>query len=860
VGSTLHENAVFASSRSKKGAAMSTAKSSKADPSATSAPEPLALTDLCNLCHPESLNFKTTEELPDLQDVIGQPRAIRALELGSEVSGQGYNTFVLGMPGSGRTTLSREYLERKALKEMVPDDWCYINNFEHPRQPQLIRLPPGRASEFGNDLDGLIEFCKREISQKFESKEYSEERDRLVKQLKKNQEAEFIRLQEKVEKFNFLLARTPFGFALVPGVEGKPIKPEDLEKLSPEKREKLNQLQSQLGGELEKTLSQLRELEAETKNKLEELDRQTVLFLIDSPMKALRSKYDGWQSVSAHLDVIQQDIIENADKFRAKEASDPGEYLAKLSQEDWTLRYRVNVLVDNSETSGAPVVVESHPSYTNLLGRIEQEVVMGAARTNFTMIRAGAFHRANGGYLVIPARDLLVNPYAWEGIKRVLRDGEIRLVELSHQMGLASNVTLEPEPVPLAIKVVLVGTPTLYYLLRAYDEDFAKLFKVRAEFGTSMDRTPETENEYGIFVKSVVEDHRLPPFDRTAVARIIEYSSRLAENQNKLTTRFGIIADLIRESAYWSRKDDLGEADRIVTVKAVNRAIDESIYRSNLIEERIQELIANGTLLIDVTGAVVGQVNALSVAMLGDYSFGRPSRVTASAFPGKGVVVDVERQAKLGGPIHTKGVLILNGLLGWRYGGQSPLSLSASLTFEQSYDEVEGDSASTAELLALLSAIADVPLRQDRAVTGSINQHGRVQAIGGVNEKIEGFYISCKTKGLTGEQGVLIPYSNIKNLMLHQDVLEAVENGQFHIWPISTIEDGLALLTDMEPGELQDDGSYPEGTFNHAVMVRLAEFAKAGQPEAEEGQSSEGNDQSNKNVETEQSKISDDII
>jgi lon-related putative ATP-dependent protease len=610
-----------------------------------------------------------------------------------------------------------------------------------------------------------------------------------------------------------------------------------------------------LGSEVEKTISRLRELEAEVNIKLEELDKQTVLFLLEPLMKSLQDKYEGLDPVIKHLNLMQKDIIENADQFRVKEPKEPGEYLAQLSQQDRTHRYQVNVLVDNSELSGAPVIVESHPSYTNLLGRIEHEVVMGATRTDFTMIRPGAFHRANGGYLVIPARDLLVNPYAWEGIKRVLRDGEIRLVELSHQMGLASNVTLEPEPVPLEIKVVLVGTPTLYYLLRAYDEDFAKLFKVRAEFGTSMDRTPDTENEYGVFVKSVVEDHYLPPFDRTAVARIIEYSSRLAEDQNKLTTRFGKIADLVRESAYWSRKANQEESEGTVTVEAVHRAIDESIYRSNLIEERIQELIAEGTLLIDVTGAVIGQVNALSVALLGDYTFGRPNRVTASAFPGKGGVIDVERQAKLGGPIHTKGVLILNGLLGWRYGRQGPLSLSASLTFEQSYDEVEGDSASAAELLALLSAIADVPLRQDRAVTGSVNQHGYIQAIGGVNEKIEGFFYTCNARGLSGDQGVLIPASNTMNLMLNQDVLKAVKNGQFHIWPVSTIEQSLALLTDMDAGELKEDGSYPEGTFNHLVMSRLAEFAKTGEPEPDEEKFLEDKDLSEDINETEQTDV-----
>jgi len=437
---------------------------------------------------------------------------------------------------------------------------------------------------------------------------------------------------------------------------------------------------------------------------------------------------------------------------------------------------------------------------------------------------------------------LLINAYAWEGLKRTLRDGEIRIIELGQQLGLLSTATLEPEPIPLRLKVVLVGTPLLYYLLRAYDEDFAKLFKVRAEFATTMERNPDAEHEYGLFVKSVVMDNKLPAFDRTAIARIIEHSSRMAEDQGKLSTRFGKISDLVREAAYWARKTaenapgGEGGSEILVTAASVQRAIDETIYRSNLVEERIQEMIQEGTLLISVSGSDTGQANALSIAFLGDYAFGRPNRVTAVAFPGKGGVVDIERQAKLGGPIHTKGILILSGLLGGRYGKGGPLNLSASLTFEQTYDEVEGDSASAAEFYALLSTIAEIPLRQDRAVTGSINQRGQIQAIGGVNEKIEGFFTTCKAFGLTGEQGVIIPAGNVKNLMLRSEVVSAVEQGQFHIWPIHRFEEGLPLLTGHEAGERLEDGSYPPGSINHAVLQRLAEFARHLEPPAEKAQ------------------------
>lgn len=809
-----------------------TKTSSKSARSITTA-DLLPVSALRNTCDPESLDFETTDDLPDLEFVIGQPRAIRALELGSEVTGQGYNTFVVGTPGSGRTTLSQEYLKRKAAKQPIPEDWCYINNFENQRRPIALKLPAGSGVLFRKDIQDLIAQCVRGISQQFESKEYVIERDRLVKELKADQEAEFSRLQRYAEKFSFVIGRTPFGFVLVPAKDGKPLAPEDIEQLSSEQRDQIKQLQDKLDLELEKSLKLLRDLEKTASEKLRELNTHTVSFLLDPLLETLNTKYAGLDAVLKFLETIRADIIANPDLFKPDEEGSVTDYASRIAKQDWQRRYQVNVLVDNSGKDEAPVVVESHPSYTNLIGRIEHEVVFGAAKTDFTMIQPGAIHKANGGYLVIPARDLLINNYAWEGLKRVLRDGEIRIIELGAQIGLMSSVTLEPEPIPLNIKVFLVGTPLLYYLLHSNDEDFSKLFKVRAEFATRMDRTPETEYEYGLFVNSVVKDNQLRPFDRTAVARIIDYSSRLAENQNKLTTRFGKIADIVREAAYWNKKPNTQprvkkhkEGNIVVTRKDVEKAINESVYRSNLIEEHIQESITNNTIMLKVTGKAVGQVNALTIIHLSDYSFGYPSRVTATAYSGKGGIADIERQAELGGRIHTKGILILNGLLGQRYGRTNSLNLSASLTFEQSYEEVEGDSASAAELIALLSAITKIPLRQDIAITGSINQHGDIQAIGGVNNKIEGFFATCKAKGLTGEQGVIIPCSNKVNLMLNNEVIEAVRNEQFHIWSIETIDEGIHLLSGYEPGEPQEDGGYPEGTFNHLVTLALKELAK----------------------------------
>jgi lon-related putative ATP-dependent protease len=775
-------------------------------------------------CDPGSLGFGTTDELPDLQEVIGQPRALRALELGSEVGGTDYNIFVLGLPGSGRTTLTREYLQRKANNEPAPDDWCYVNNFDNPYTPKALRLPPGLGSQFRKDMVELLEYFLRQMPKAFESKEYLEARDRILTEVNKRQEEEFTRLKEYVNQHQFILVRTPTGVMLTPGVQGKALKPEEVEAFSEEQRQKYEMLAANLGKDVEMTLNKMREMTQNADHELTQLDQRTILFIVEPLIRGLKEKYGGMaeqarQTFVTHLDAVQADLGAHASRLRSGPPSEPPAPQPDLR---WTQRYAVNVLVDNAAQQGAPVELESQPTYHNLLGRIEHEVVMGATRTDFMMIRPGALQRANGGYLILPVRDLLLNIYAWEGLKRVLRDGAIRITELGTQLGVISTQTLEPEPIPFKAKIILIGTPMLYHQLRFHDEDFAKLFKVHAEFAAAMERSPASELEYGIYVKSVLEDKGLPAFDSQAVARIIEFSSRLAEDQNKLSTRFGKIADLVREAAYWAKKENC----EIVSGDSVQRAIDESIYRNNLREERIQEMIAQDMLRIEVQGRACGRINALSVLSMGDYSFGKPSRVTAVVAPGSGGVIDIERQANLGGNIHTKGVLILSGFLSWRYGSVGSLNLSASLAFEQSYSEIEGDSASAAELLALLSALSGIPLRQDRAVTGSLDQHGQIQSIGGVNEKIEGFFAICKARGLTGEQGVLIPVSNRRSLMLADEVVRAVEAGRFHVWAVRSIDQCITLLTGCEPGQRDEEGHFPPGSFNQTATERLEEFAK----------------------------------
>lgn len=784
----------------------------------SSGPQELSIANLYRSCDPTLLSFSTTDELPSLSDVIGQPRAFRALELGVEVDGMGYNIFVVGIPDSGRTTLTQNYLRRRAANEPVPNDWCYVNNFDNPHQPHALCLRPGWAAALRKDMQAFVDAVIREIPRVFESEEYARERDRLINETKDKIAQEMSNLEEQVGKYNFVIVKTPDGFFFGPGIQGIPLSQKEFEKLSEEQKRKLHQLREKLSVVVEKALTRIREIERTISEELKDLNMRTALFVIQPLIDQLKLRYESSEAAQTYLDQVEKDMVENATRSFMPDHGADGQRIEKEGMP----RYCVNVLVDNSGRNGAPVIIENQPTYHNLFGTIEHEIVMNASYTDYTLIHPGAIHRANGGYLILPARDVLINPYAWEGLKRVLRDGSIRVLELGSQMGLISTTSLEPEPIPLDLKVILVGTPVLCYLLRAYDEDFAKLFKVRAEFATEMNRTAESEQEYGLFVKSVVDENHLTAFDRSAVARVIEYGSRLAEDQDKLSTRFGMISDLVRESAYWAKKT----GQDVVNKAAVQRAMDERVYRNNLLEEHIQEMIAQDQLMLDVSGTAVGQINALSVLSLGDYHFGRPCRVTASVYAGQAGIIDIERQAKLGGAIHTKGILILSGFLGGRYGQQHPLSLTASLTFEQSYDEIEGDSASAAELLALLSAIADIPIQQGRAMTGSINQHGQIQPIGGVNEKIEGFFRVCKHKGLDG-QGVVIPISNQRNLMLQDEVIKAVQQGVFHVWPVRTMDEAISLLTGYEAGQRQVDGTYPPGTFNALMVDRLKSYHRA---------------------------------
>ncbi len=773
---------------------------------------------LRRVCDPAQFDFDTTAELPKLAEVLGQPRAVAALEFGASIASHGFNLFAMGLPGSGKTTLIREYLERRAATQRVPPDLCYVNNFDDARCAIALRLPAGQATQLKQDIAALIDELRGAIPKAFETKEYDNQRDKIMHEVETKVSEEFTRLEEHVKKGGFQLVQTPTGLMLIPAINSRPVTEADLEALNEEQRNQLIKIRERLSESVEESLQRKRELEKGARDAVRALDTETATFATRHIVTEVRSRYTGQPEVLTFLDALQADVIAHVDLFRKKpEEAQAGPLPMMVTGENPFARYEVNVMVDNRTLTGAPVIVESNPTYYNLIGRIEHKAILGATYTDFTLIKPGALHRANGGYLIIPARECLINPFAWDGLKRALKDRAIRVEELGAQYGLISTVTLEPATVPLYVKVILIGSPMIYYVLNAYDEDFQKLFKVKADFASDMDRTPENERAYALFVRARCAEYRLPPFDSGAVAQLIEYGSRLVEDQLKLSTRFGEINDAIIEAAHWA-----GRARRAqVTAEDVRQSLDEWRYRSNLIEQETQRSIIDGTINIQVEGSVVGQINGLSVIDYGDYQFGHPARISARTYVGRSGILVIEREAHLSGRIHNKGVLILEGYLGGQYAVKEPLTLAASIGFEQNYSEIEGDSASSTELYALLSALAELPIRQDIAVTGSVDQQGRTQPVGAVQTKIEGFYDICKARGLTGHQGVMIPATNVRNLMLRDDVVVACETGWFNIWAVETIDEGLELLTGVKAGRRGKNGHFPHDSVHGRIEAKL---------------------------------------
>ena len=778
--------------------------------------------DVRRTCDPASLGFESTETLEAPLTIIGQNRALKALQFGLQIQNSGFNIYAAGLPGTGKMTAITAFLERVAKEKDTPADWCYVHNFDDPYRPKALKLNAGQAVQFQRDMRRLIETAQADIRKAFESEDYSKRREATARAFNENRERLFNQLNQLAHDSGFAIQMSSMGILLVPIVNGKPLSEQEVLALSPEEKESLTKRQESIQGRIKEAVTQMRSWDREIKEQVEKIDREVVQFILQTFVEELERKYSNALGVSEYLEAVGNDIIENRDLFRSPPETAEGNPFAARALSDAFKKYQVNVLVDNTNVKGAPVVTEMMPTFNNLIGRMEKEAQFGALTSDFTMIRPGSIHRANGGYLVIRMEDIAQELMAWDGLKRCLRERKIIVEEMAERLGFLTVKTILPEPIPLKTKVILIGENFYYYMLYRYDREFPELFKVKADFDSWMDRDDETTRAYAGTLCSVCAKDNLRHLDSSAVAKIVEHSSRLAEDQRKLSTRFAEIADIIREANYWAGMRD----SPLVGGEDVSRAIEQKVYRSDLIQERIREMIRRGVLKIDTEGEVVGQVNGLSVIDLGDLSFGRPTRITVSTAVGPEGVVDIDREAKLGGPIHTKGVLILSGILAERFAGSMPLSLSARLVFEQSYSEVDGDSASSAELYGLLSSLADAPIKQSLAVTGSVNQKGEVQAIGGVNQKIEGFFDICTAKGLTGQQGVLIPSSNVQNLMLREDVVEAIKEGKFSVYSVESVDEGIEILTGVPAGKRLDGGKFEEGSINDRAQKRLEQLAR----------------------------------
>jgi predicted ATP-dependent protease len=788
--------------------------------------KPLSPEKLRRRVSPDLFGFESTADIPALLKPLGQERALRAMRFGLEIASHGYNLFVLGQPGAGKQSTVTAVLDEIAKTGAIPEDWCYVFNFAEAERPLAISLPAGSGEAFRDDINTFVTALRNEVPKAFSTEAYAREKTDIIRQGQEQKNIAFQELETLANEHNFLVQRSADGLTLIYTRNGEPLNPEEFDKLSEEDQKEIQHSREIVQEKLRDTILKVKQIDRELHESVRTLDARVGLAAVGHEIEALEQKYNSFARVVEYLNALKEDVLKNIDQFRGEAQETPAMPFPFLNTdgggvEETLKRYRVNLLVNNKDRTCAPVVFESNPSYHNLVGRIENRVQYGAFVTDYTMIKAGAFHNANGGYLVLNAREVLLNPFAYEVLKRVLKDQEIRMEEIGEQYRMIATQTLKPEPIPARLKVILLGTPWIYYLLQDYDEDFYKLFKVKGEFAHEMEFSEDNRMSYAYLIANQCSREGLLPFDRGAVAQVVEHGMRLADSQKKLSTEFLEITDLVRESHHWAGK----EGKTRVEAAHIKKAIDEKIYRSDYLEELIGEMIEDGTILIDVTGSVAGQLNGLSVYEMGDYAFGKPSRVTARVFLGKEGVTNIERESDLGGRIHNKGVLILQGFFGARYAQKVPLSFGATLCFEQSYGGVEGDSASGAELFALVSAISGVPLRQDLAVTGSVSQMGQIQAVGGINLKIEGFYKTCKVKGITGTQGVVIPESNTKHLMLRDEVVEAVERGEFHIYPISTVDEGLELLTGMKAGDPDDYGDYPKGTLNARVVGRLERFA-----------------------------------
>ena len=770
--------------------------------------------------------FDTTAEVAPLNVMIGQERAVKAVAFALYTKNPEYNLFMSGLAGTGKITYAKAAVSEKAAVEPIPDDWCYVNNFQDKGRPLVISLPAGKGRALCQDMQEFLENLRVGISKLFKSEEYERARAEVIKKFQEQRTDLLDGFNQRVEQQGIIPQWTSTGFVGVPLHEGKPLGADDFQKLEKERRDEIERRMLTAHEGAMEVVRKVQLLERSFREQLKRLDGKIGMFAVGHLFDDIKAKYADYPEVAAYLDTVKQDIVKNISDFKPpasveedEDEEDPFAMLRKNLPELIREKYSVNLAVDNSGTTGAPVIVETNPTYYNLIGRVEYQTKMGVAITDFTMIKGGALHRANGGYLILNARDVLSNIGSWEALKRVLKVGKLHLENLGEQYGMISMASLKPQPIPIKVKVILVGPPYLYHLLYEYDEDFRKLFKVHADFEEEMANNEKNISKLAGFISSIVERENLHAFDRAAATKIVEYSSRLAASQKKLTTRFNELVDLLVESDVWAKV----AGRTLVTVEDVKRAISEKRYRSNKYEEKMQEMFDEGKILIDTDGEAVGQVNGLAILSVGDYMFGKPSRITCNTFLGKGGVINIERETQMSGSTHSKGVFILTSYIGYKYAQKYPLTLAASLTFEQLYSGVEGDSASSTELYALMSSVAKLPIHQYIAVTGSVNQKGEIQPIGAVTEKIEGFFEVCRHRGLTGRQGVMIPHQNVDELTLSDDVVDAVAAGQFHIYPVRTVDEGIEILTGVPAGIPDENGDYLEKTVHGMVSNKLRE-------------------------------------
>lgn len=785
----------------------------------------LSFTQLKKECDPASFKFKTTRELEPFTGTIGQSRGIKAIEFGLNIDIKGYNLYLEGPTGIGKTIYVKNKLNEIAKTKPTPDDWCYLYNFNNSNEPAIVSLPAGLGKQFASDMDSFIQTIKSEIKTAFNNQDFEKEKATIQKEVEEKKVKLIDKLNKDAQKQGFEIKNTSSGIYFLPMIDGKTLSEDEFNNLDEKTKNDFEARSILIQQQTIETMTKIKELEKKASDKMNSWQNNIALFAVTIQVNELRNKYKKFPKLQEFLKNVQKDILTNLNEFIEDEQNPmtPMNMPKQETQKPWH-KYKVNLFIDNSNLTGAPVILDSNPSFYNLFGKLEYENSFGTLKTDFTLIKPGLIHKANGGYIVLQIRDLLTNPLIWDSFKRVLRTREIHVDTLKdYQLNSVAISSLKPEPMPINLKVILVGPSYIYYQLLNADEDFKKLFKVKAEFDEEAPRTESNMFKIAQFIHNFCEKEKAPHFNSGAVAKVIEQCSRMVDNQNKLSTQLNEITELLGESCTWAKM----EGAKVVTAAYVKKAIDERIQRVNKYDQRLVEMIQNGTIMIDTNGEKVGQINGLSVVSVGDYSFGKPAKITANTYVGKTGIVNIEREVEMSGTTHSKGVMILSAYIGEKFAQDRPLSLSASLCFEQLYNGVDGDSASSTELYAILSSLSELPIKQNIAVTGSVNQKGEIQPIGGLTDKIEGFYNICKLRGLTGDQGIMMPYQNIKNLNLSDEVIKSVKDGMFHIYAIKTVDEGIELLTGVPAGKKNKNGEYPAGSVNYLVNEKLKKYSKA---------------------------------